>query len=278
MSASTILVLLAERLGAEECLKAAWAAAGALSEPRIAALHVRVDPLSTILPTEEVLPGTQQRHMQLAAAEEGEALRAIYERWRRDVGGAFDGWEDVAGVETSEVARHGAGAALIVMAAPTQTSGGRSREAFHAAMFETHRPVLVVPRGYEARGVRRICVAWKESDVTINAIRAAMPWLRHADEVRVVHVGDSSPHHIENAGSLLAKHGVRTTMHLVSANGMSDGQRLLSEAHGADWVVMGAFAHGRLMEWILGGVTQAVLERARIPVFMVHDSSRSGPG
>jgi nucleotide-binding universal stress UspA family protein len=45
-----------------------------------------------------------------------------------------------------------------------------------------------------------------------------------------------------------------------------------AEAHalGADLIVAGAFGHARLWEKMLGGVTQELLTRMRLPIFMSH--------
>ena len=54
------------------------------------------------------------------------------------------------------------------------------------------------------------------------------------------------------------------------------GQRvsdiLLTEAMqmSADLLVMGAFSHSRLREFVLGGVTRDILSSAALPVLMAH--------
>ena len=35
-------------------------------------------------------------------------------------------------------------------------------------------------------------------------------------------------------------------------------------------VVMGAYGHSRLREWVFGGFTEHVLRRAAVPVLMMH--------
>jgi nucleotide-binding universal stress UspA family protein len=39
---------------------------------------------------------------------------------------------------------------------------------------------------------------------------------------------------------------------------------------GADGLAMGAYRHGRMLEWMLDGVTEHVLHHATIPLLMVH--------
>jgi len=47
---------------------------------------------------------------------------------------------------------------------------------------------------------------------------------------------------------------------------------LLSQAadFGADLIVMGAWGHARLQEFVLGGVTRTMLEAMTVPVLMSH--------
>jgi len=50
------------------------------------------------------------------------------------------------------------------------------------------------------------------------------------------------------------------------------GQSLLREAHGigADLLVMGAYAHSRAIEALLGGATRDVLSHVDMPVLLHH--------
>ena len=50
------------------------------------------------------------------------------------------------------------------------------------------------------------------------------------------------------------------------------GQALLTFAaeQNADWLVMGAYGHSRMREFLLGGVTRHVIGDATLPVFMAH--------
>ena len=71
----------------------------------------------------------------------------------------------------------------------------------------------------------------------------------------------------------LARHGA--TVNLVRIENVHQGaiaDRVQAEAHalGADLIVAGAFGHARLWEKMLGGVTQELLTRMRLPIFMSH--------
>jgi nucleotide-binding universal stress UspA family protein len=53
------------------------------------------------------------------------------------------------------------------------------------------------------------------------------------------------------------------------ASGAAD-TLLAAAAKEAALVVMGAYGHSRLREWIFGGFTQRVLRGAAVPVLMMH--------
>ena len=68
----------------------------------------------------------------------------------------------------------------------------------------------------------------------------------------------------------LARHGVQAEVRRLSSGGEDVGHLLLSQAaaFGADLVVMGAYGHSYLSEWIFGSVTRTVLREADLPVLM----------
>jgi nucleotide-binding universal stress UspA family protein len=68
----------------------------------------------------------------------------------------------------------------------------------------------------------------------------------------------------------LARHGARVEVHRLSSGGEDVGRVLLSQAAAfrADLLVMGAYGHSYLNEWIFGGVTRTVLREADLPVLM----------
>ena len=54
--------------------------------------------------------------------------------------------------------------------------------------------------------------------------------------------------------------------------GMNAGEALLQRASdgGTDLLVMGAYGHSRMREFVFGGATRHVLRHAKIPVLMSH--------
>ena len=150
------------------------------------------------------------------------------------------------------------------------------RGLIEAVLFESGRPVVVVPAGCTVFAARRIVVAWDGSGRAARALHDAMPLLRAAEAVEVVSVvgekdlstavpgAEVAPH--------LARHGVNATVKDLVAKQGDVAETLRSQAglFRADLIVMGAFAHSWIREMVLGGVTQSLLKESPVPLFMSY--------
>jgi nucleotide-binding universal stress UspA family protein len=66
--------------------------------------------------------------------------------------------------------------------------------------------------------------------------------------------------------------GIEPRLHRAASGGQTVGTALLEETRrlGADTLIAGAYRHGQLIEQILGGVSQELIEHSEIPVFLAH--------
>ena len=141
------------------------------------------------------------------------------------------------------------------------------------------RPLLVVPQDWAPGPLgERVLIAWDASREAARALSDALPILEQAASVLVVSVNPKSTPlgHGEVPGAdiavHLARHGVEVEVRSIELEQIEVGEALLSfAADGArDLLVMGAYAHSRLRELVLGGVTRTVLARMTLPVLMAH--------
>jgi nucleotide-binding universal stress UspA family protein len=96
-----------------------------------------------------------------------------------------------------------------------------------------------------------------------------MPLLKQAERVcLLVEAGNDAHDLLER---LIAR-GVPAHIERFDAEARSTAEALLDQAHraGADLLVMGAYTHSRLAEFVLGGVTREVLATADLPVLLHH--------
>lgn len=72
--------------------------------------------------------------------------------------------------------------------------------------------------------------------------------------------------------SYLGRHGIETQHSDVHCSGIPIGKALGISAmdHGAGMLVIGAFGHGRVREFILRGATKSVLDQTMPTIFLSH--------
>jgi nucleotide-binding universal stress UspA family protein len=266
-----ILAVLTDPDSVALCLTGAAAAAAIDEDARIEGFHARPTPESLIMPTEEVLTATRRAELERHAAERAKAVEGAFSNWQAAAGrvGGIAAWRDFAtGSVEKAVAERGRSADLVVLVRP---HGAEGQAALHAAIFETGRPLLLLPPIAVPPFGRHLAIAWKPSQQAERALTAALPWLKRAKHVSVLTVGlEDGPQAL--ALPLLAGNGIAAKPVVIEAGGEAVPERLLREAHeiGADGLVMGAYRHHRIMEMILGGVTRHMLAHADLPVLLMH--------
>lgn len=150
-------------------------------------------------------------------------------------------------------------------------SGGRMGVCPGTIAVLAGRPVLVVPARERRDSMRRVLVAWKDTPESRRALADSLPFLKDADEVVVLTVGEKAA----NAGlrdvcGHLERHGVSAVpVHEACGRG-SVGQRIVeqAEARAMDLIVSGAYGHSRIREWAFGGVTRELLRYTPCPCLL----------
>jgi nucleotide-binding universal stress UspA family protein len=174
--------------------------------------------------------------------------------------------------EVDRVLHSGRLSDLIVMARPGAEEGGLSAT-FDAALFDSGRPVLLVPTKPVADLGSTIAVAWDCSREAARALGAALPVLATAKKV-VLLTAREPGRRVEPSelAAYLAQHGIEARTWAFTPGPGSLGDALIEEAGkaGADLLVMGAYGHSRLREMVLGGVTRSILAEANMPVLLMH--------
>lgn len=152
-------------------------------------------------------------------------------------------------------------------------------EVAHSVIFGSGRPALIfrpdtsdVPNA--DLGV--VVLAWDGSRSAARAMADALPILQKARQVRVLTVVNEKPTAVANLAAEAARHlkthGVDAVVDEIDAAGEPIGVALDSylRQRSAELLVMGAFGHSRLREFVLGGATAHVLHDPLVPVFLAH--------
>ncbi|PSJ56684.1 universal stress protein [Mesorhizobium soli] len=151
-----------------------------------------------------------------------------------------------------------------------------ARNAIESALFDSGRPLLIVPAQGALQPPRRILIAWDGSARSGRAVKEAMPFLTLADKVTALTVtGEKDLSQMTPGAGLktyLARHGIGCELAALSgkAGDAADLIRRFAASEAMDMLVMGAFVHSWLREAILGGVTRSFLGDCPLPLLMAH--------
>lgn len=177
---------------------------------------------------------------------------------------------------STEVGVHAYYADLVIIARPESAghTGGPPALA-ESLVLSSGRPIILFPPHSTVSRVRRVVVAWNATRESIRAVADALPLFVKAEAVDVL-IADPQRQrtHGQEAGAdiarHLARHGAQVEVRRVSSSGQDVGRLLLSESANfkADLLVMGAYGHSHVSEWMFGGVTRTVLYEAGLPVLM----------
>ncbi|SFK27508.1 universal stress protein [Methylocapsa palsarum] len=138
------------------------------------------------------------------------------------------------------------------------------------------RPLLIVPHDVKALTAERVIVAWKDTREARRAAFDALPFLKRAQQVIVYEVDENrdpaeAQRHVDDVAKWLGGHGVNAAGRVEPLRDSPALQlEALAKKEGADLIVAGAFGHGKLREWILGGVTRDLLGQSSCCQLLAH--------
>ena len=143
-------------------------------------------------------------------------------------------------------------------------------------VFGSGRPTLLVPQDAAPSHYQHVMIAWDGSRVATRAVADAHDFLRLAKTVTIAVVTDEKVIPDDNPGvkllDYLDRHNINSTVALVQAQRRPIGRALQDHALeiGADVMVMGAFGHSRMRDFVMGGATTGILRDLKLPVLLSH--------
>ncbi|GAB5470235.1 MAG: hypothetical protein Kilf2KO_32650 [Rhodospirillales bacterium] len=166
---------------------------------------------------------------------------------------------------------------LVILGQPDEEGGGwLGPWLLESVLLGCGRPALVVPYiGAHETIASKVLVAWDGGREAARALGDAMPLLTGSTSVTVLSVNrkpDRQRPSTQETAAHLAHHGIKADHHDVTIKELSPADYLLNRAsdQDADLIVMGAYAHSRLRELVLGGMTKAILKHMTVPIFLSH--------
>ncbi|MFT3791540.1 MAG: universal stress protein [Rudaea sp.] len=198
--------------------------------------------------------------------------------WACGLGVASNDWLVIEGGMREAMAQTGNWHDLLVLGLRGETGWSGVAEVGQV-LLTCGVPCIVVPEDrMPAAAFQSIAVAWNGRAESVRAMHSALPLLRRAENVTLIHGEFVDPLAAvtrvptPDVEAYLVQHGVKVRKRLLDTGDDEAGAALLAVAGEAraDLLVMGAYGRARFSEWLFGGATRHALEHAAIPVFMRH--------
>lgn len=169
---------------------------------------------------------------------------------------------------------------IITGATPSDFYEGSNYANAGGIVMQSGRPVLAVPVNAQAPKaefkLNTMLIGWKESREAKRAIADAIPLLQLATQVIVFEIvtkdnQESAAARLNDVVIWLKSHGIGAKAE-VSVATDTDATQFISIAkkYEADVVIIGAYGHSRFREWVLGGITNELLQNANFNSFLSH--------
>ena len=146
-------------------------------------------------------------------------------------------------------------------------------------VFDSGRPVLVFPETPVrklAAAFRNVAIAWDGSRPATRAVADAIPFLRHAASVRAFTATDDKPmaagqgqQFIDYLASL-GIDAIHEDVKKTDQHSIGSFMESYVASRDIDLLVMGAYGHSRLREFVLGGATRSILTNPPCWVLLSH--------
>jgi nucleotide-binding universal stress UspA family protein len=206
-------------------------------------------------------------------AEERQRVAAVKQGFEQSARGLTSEWRSAEDSGPTAIGIIGRAYDLIVMPQPGPLPK-MPESVFETALFDSGRPVLVVPPGFRGTVGKKILFAWNGSTESARAISLAMPVLSRAEAIDVLSVDGAmvpGPSSSEIAQSL-GRHGLKVTSQHVKPGSRSAGQTIVDTAiaGSCDLIVKGAYTQSRLRQMIFGGMTRHLILHSPLPVLFSY--------
>jgi nucleotide-binding universal stress UspA family protein len=185
--------------------------------------------------------------------------------WRSELDLPADAW-----------VRQARAADLVVMGATKAAAGTHGSLNLGALILKMGRPTLIVPEGATSLVAEHVVIGWKDTREARRAVQDALPFLSMAAHVSIVEAcgedeDKSAQARLNDVALYLKRHRIECDRKVVQQEGSGAAQLIATarDEH-ADLLVIGAYGHSRLGEWMFGGMTRELLANSSICCLMSH--------
>lgn len=216
----------------------------------------------------------EQAHIEQKIAAEEKLFKAAFKGHKKPIS-----WRASIGMEPVEnyiVAQACAADLIITSVQPSDLYDTYNSAHAGEIVMQSGRPVLAVPASAEQFKLDNMLIGWKDTRECRRAIMDALPLLALAKRVTLLEIATETNKQdamtrLDEVVVWLKSHGV-VAEPLVSISKEADATQFIAEAkkQQADIVITGAYGHSRFREWMLGGVTNELLQGTHFCAFLSH--------
>lgn len=134
-----------------------------------------------------------------------------------------------------------------------------------------HRPVLLVPDAFTVPKTAMVAFDGSRTAFRIVELLASSPVFRGMP-VHIVLVGHDTAEHQEQlaqAKAILSDAGLETTLAILQGE-VEPTLHAYQQEHGIDMLVMGAYGHSRIRQFLVGSTTTTMLRTATTPLVILR--------
>lgn len=149
-----------------------------------------------------------------------------------------------------------------------------------AVVMAAGRPVLMIPNAGNIETVgRRVLYCWDQRREAARAFTDATPFFKRCEELVVLEIDrderafKDNDLHEDDFVNFCTSLGYPQPKHLVKkSDGIGVGNVILNTASdlSSDLIVMGAYGHSRMRQWVMGGASRTLLSSMTVPVLLAH--------
>lgn len=217
-------------------------------------------------------PGRQEEHARrVSAIREATARAAVPVEVR--------GFCDEPALLSAQSRVEGRYADLVLIGPDESWADNRlRRHIVETSLLNSGAPVLLYPEHWEPAAIRHAVLGWDASPEASRAARALMDIAEPGARIDIAIIdAEHSPwgHGPEPGSDIarhLARHGfeVEVQFRPSASRPVAEVLQALAVMQKADLLAIGAFAHNRFREVLLGGATRDLIKGQRLPVLMAH--------
>ncbi|GAA0296797.1 universal stress protein [Sphingomonas oligophenolica] len=217
---------------------------------------------------------------EIALRDDGEAELS---RVRAQVAAAADrvnvwGFHDSIGWLAADVRDSRQIADLIVIgASDAWLHGWLRRRMIETLVLSAGTPLLLLPPSGWSGKVGHAMLGWKPSAHANRVVHDLVALAEPGARIDIVTIGravEPEPDSVVPGSGIvrhLTRHGFAVELHRLDEDGVeADQLSAFAIDRGADLLAVGGFAHSRVRDIVLGGVTQGLIEKTELPVLMAH--------